>query len=56
MSKDLSTIDACELINLKPKVYLNRIENKNIYVLIEKNRKYKVLEIESVSLYLKPQD
>lgn len=56
MAKHSDITNACALINLKYLDYTYRIENKKIYLLIEKGKKYEVLEIENITFIERPQD
>jgi len=51
---DITTV--CALINLKYLGYSYRIENKKLFLLIEKKKKLEIIEIETISFHEQPQD
>ncbi|MEZ4878124.1 MAG: hypothetical protein R2805_11305 [Flavobacterium sp.] len=49
-------INICELLNVGLNNYLNKVENKKIYLLIKCKRKYKIIEVDNLTYYEKGQD
>lgn len=56
MGTNLIIINEQDLIKLSIQDYIKLIENRNIYLLFDNNKKYEVVEIDGISFYEKPQD